>query len=62
MLAKVIHPIVCFMHMQAFFTALMKTRTLTSVVSLVRWMGVVCTMMELMITLFPESTFLEGIG
>lgn len=51
-----------FFFFQAFFTALMKNKLLTSLASLTRWMGIVCTMMELMITLFPESTFLEGIG
>ena len=47
---------------QALFTSVLKQHFLTSLSRLFRWLRVVCTVLELMITIFPEITLFKDMG
>ena len=46
---------------QALFTAILKPKQLSSVTYLVRWLGFVCTLLELMASLFNEQAVFDAI-
>ena len=39
---------------------MLKQHSLTSLGRLIRWLGVVCTVLELMVTIFPETTLFNN--